>query len=53
MFKGKFMILEILSIIFVPGVMTLYIAIALRKFAKKVSFRKKFVAIPSEGWYTE
>ena len=53
MFKGKFMILEILSIIFVPGVMTLYIAVYLRKLAKKINFKKKFVAIPSEGWYTE
>ena len=49
MIKGKFIILEILSIIFVPGVMTLYIVVTLRKLAKKISFRKKFVAIPSEG----
>ena len=53
MLKGKLMILEILSIIFVPGVMTLYIVLAIKKLAKKNHFKENLVAIDTQNCYTE
>ena len=44
MLKGKLIFLEILSIIFVPGVMTLYIVLTCKKIAKKFHFKEKLVA---------
>lgn len=53
MIRGKLLILEILSIIFVPGVMTFYLVCTSKKLIQKFNQRKKLVAIPIESCYTE
>ncbi len=53
MLKGKLLIIEILTILFVPGVMTFYIAMTGKKLFKQIHNRKKDGAIEKLNCYTE